>query len=104
MSQISQLTFSDDISVGLLIVANCTKALKPIEILQSRNCGPYAFKTGLGWCVAGPVNRTKRNKGSSNQIAGNQGYTKEVRRHFFQVKKEVKEKDLPDMPICHKKI
>ena len=40
-----QLTFSDDISVGLLIGANCTKALEPIEILQSRNGGPYAFKT-----------------------------------------------------------
>ena len=42
---INQLTFSDDISVGLLIGANCTKALEPIEILQSKNGGPYAFKT-----------------------------------------------------------
>ena len=30
---INQLTFSDDISVGLLIGANCTKALEPTEIL-----------------------------------------------------------------------
>ena len=45
-----QLNFNDDISVGLLIRTNCTKALKRIEILQSRNCGPYAFKTRLGWC------------------------------------------------------
>ena len=42
---IDQLTFSDDISVGLLIGANCTKALEPTEILQSRDGGPYAFKT-----------------------------------------------------------
>ena len=41
----NQLTFGDYISVQLLIGANCTKALKPIEILQSRNGGPYAFKT-----------------------------------------------------------
>ena len=34
-----------DISVGIFIGANCTKALKPIEILQRRNGGPYAFKT-----------------------------------------------------------
>ena len=40
-----QQTFSDDISVGLLIGANCTRALEPTEILQSKNCGPYAFKT-----------------------------------------------------------
>ena len=93
----NQLTFSDDISVGLLIGANCTKALEPIEILQSKNGGPYAFKTRLDWCVVGPVNRTKRNKVSCNQIAVSQADTKEVGRLFFQVKKEVKENDLPDM-------
>ena len=92
-----QLTFSDDISAGLLIGANCTKALEPIEILQSRDGGPYAFKARLGWCVVGPVNRTKRNKVSCNQIAVNQADTKEVGRHSFQFKKEVKENDLPDM-------
>ena len=92
-----QLTYSDDISVGLLIGANCTKALEPIEILHSRNGGPYAFKTRLGWCVVGPVNRTKGNKVSCNQIAVNQADTKEVGRHFFQFKKEVKENDLPEM-------
>ena len=92
-----QLTFSDDISVGLLIGANCTKVLEPIEILQSRDGGDYAFKTRLGWCVVDPVNRTKRNKVSCNQIAVNQADTKEVGRHFFQFKKEMKENDLPDM-------
>ena len=61
-----QLTFSDDIPVGLLIRANFTKALEPTEILQSTNGGPYAFKTRLGRCVAGPVNRIKGNKVSCN--------------------------------------
>ena len=94
---INQLTFSDHIFVGLLIGANCTKALELIEILQSKNGRPYAFKTRLGWCVVGPVNRTKRNKASWNRIPVNQANTKEVGRHFFQVKKEMKENDLPDM-------
>ena len=58
----NQLTFSDDVSVGLLIGTNHTKVLEPIEILQNRNCGSYAFKTRLTWCVVGPVNRTERNK------------------------------------------
>ena len=94
---INQLTFSDHIFVGLLIGANCTKALELIEILRSKNGRPYAFKTRLGWCVVGQ-NRTKRNKVSWNQIPVNQADTKEVGRHFFQVKKEMKENDLPDMP------
>ena len=41
----NQSTFSDDISVGSLIGANCTKALEPIKILQSTNGELYAFKT-----------------------------------------------------------
>ena len=57
--KMSWIKWPSDISVGLLIGANCTKALEPIEILQSRNGGPYAFKTWLGWYVIGPVNRTK---------------------------------------------
>ena len=47
--------------------------------------------------MVGPVKRTKVNKVSCNQIAVNQVDTKEADRHFFQVKKEVKENDLPDM-------
>ena len=47
--------------------------------------------------MVGPVNRTKRNKISWNRIAVNQADTNEVDRHFFQVKKKVKENDLPDM-------
>ena len=94
---INQLTFSDDTSVGLLVGANGTKALQPTKILQSKNGGPYAFKTRLGSGVFGPVNRTKRNKVSCNQVAVTQADTKEVGRHFFQVKKEVKENHLPDM-------
>ena len=82
-----QLTFSDDISVGLLIRANCAKALEPTEILQSTNGGSYAFKTRLGWCVVGPVNRAKGNKVLCNQIAVNKVDAKEVGRHFVQAKK-----------------
>ena len=36
----NQLNFGDDISVGLLIGANCTKILEPVEILQNRGSGP----------------------------------------------------------------
>ena len=71
--------------------------MEPIELLQRGNGGPYAIKTRLGWCVVGQVNRTKRNKVSCNQIVVNQANTKGVGRHIFQVKKEVKENDLPDM-------
>ena len=56
---INQLNLEENISVGLLIGANCTKALEPIQTLRSRNGGPYAFRTRLGWCVVGPVSGTR---------------------------------------------
>ena len=59
-------------------------------------CGPEKTPY-LNTFHAVPVSRTRRNKVSCNQIAVNQADRKEVGRHFFQVKKEGKEKDLPDM-------
>jgi len=41
--------------VGLLIGDNCPKALEPMQVIQSRNGGPYAYHSRLGWCVAGPI-------------------------------------------------
>ena len=53
-----QLNLEDNVSIGLLIGANCVKALQSLEILQSRNEGPYAFKTRLGWCIIGQVSNS----------------------------------------------
>ena len=64
-----------DISVGLLIGANCAETLEPKEVISSREIGancaeasepkedmissresdPYAVKTILDWCVLGPI-------------------------------------------------
>ena len=43
------------LSVGLLIGANCPKALEPHAIISSKDNGPFAVKTALGWCVSGPM-------------------------------------------------
>ena len=40
-----------DISVDLLIGANRTKALEPINIIPSCDNVSYAFETRLGWCI-----------------------------------------------------
>ena len=48
---INHLNLEENISVGLPIGENCTNALEPIQTLQSRNGGPYAFRTRLGWCA-----------------------------------------------------
>ena len=49
---------NDDLDVGLLIGGNCPRALEPVEVIPSKNDGPYAFRSNLGWCVTGPINVT----------------------------------------------
>ena len=59
-SIVGKINQKEDISVGLLIGENCAKALEPIDIMPSKNDGPYVFKTKLAWCIVGPVNGTSR--------------------------------------------
>ena len=43
-----------DIPLGLIIGNNCPKALEPLEVVASKDGGPYAKRTRLGWCVSAP--------------------------------------------------
>jgi hypothetical protein len=46
-----------DAQVDLLIGNDNPKLLEPIEVRNSRNGGPYAVKTLLGWAINGPLGR-----------------------------------------------
>ena len=94
---VNQLNSEENISVGLPIGANCTKALEPIQVLQGRNGSPNAFRTRFGWCAVGPVSGTKNSSVLCNKIAVRQADTNQVGKHFFQSKKEVKENDITEM-------
>ena len=43
-----EISQSDDAKVEILIDANCSKALKPVQIIAGRDGGPYAMKKVLG--------------------------------------------------------
>ena len=65
----AEVNASDNIEVTLLIGANCVKALEPYELYASKNGGPYAFRTLLGWCIVGPMySQNKSEKLSCNKI------------------------------------
>ena len=49
------MPYREDVEVGLLIGANCTRAIKPTEVIPGREDDPYAKKTALGWGVIGVV-------------------------------------------------
>ena len=50
-----EITQTENISIGILIGGNCSRAMELLEVIPSKNGGPYAFRTLLGWCIVGPV-------------------------------------------------
>ena len=52
----NEIVQKDDAQVGILIGANCVKALEPAKFIHSEGGGPHAYKSRLGWCVVEPIN------------------------------------------------
>ena len=73
---------NDNISVDLLIGANCVEALQPLEVIPSQQDGPYAYSTILGWCVVQPIVDEKPDAVSCNQIAVLQAENGSIAKHF----------------------
>ena len=51
--------YDSTIPLGLIIGANCPKALEPHEVIPSCENGPYALRSPLGWRVIGPIGGRK---------------------------------------------
>ena len=96
-SIVGKVSQKENISVGLLIGANCTKALEPIDIILSKDNAPNAFKSKFGWYTVGPVNGTSRKEICWNWISVRYADTNEVGKHFFQTKTTVKKIDVKEM-------
>ena len=56
---LNDIVQDEDIVAGLLIGTNCMKALETMKIIQSKEDGPYAYKTLFGWCIVGPIINTE---------------------------------------------
>ena len=88
----------DDVQVGLLIGANCMKALEPTKIIHSEEGGPYAYKTRLGWCVVGPINCfSKGITTSCNCVVVRDVPSSKLASHHFAIEKSVKDVSLEEM-------
>ena len=94
----NEIVQNDDVHVGLLIGANCMKALEPTGILQSQDGGPYAYKTRLGWCVVRPINCAAKNCPTScNRVAVKYLASSKLGSHHFTVEDSVKDINLEGM-------
>ena len=91
---------SDDaVSIDVLIGANCTRVLEPIDFIASKDGGPYALETVLGWCFVGPIGRSCKGDDiiGCSRIAVQDPGTKQISRHHFEIQKAVKDTEISDM-------
>ena len=82
-----ELGDDEDISVDLLIGANCLEALEPVEVIPRQNDGPYVFRTALGWCLVGPIKAQCHNAVSCNPIAAIKADSRKMAEHHFEIEK-----------------
>ena len=88
----------DDIQVGLLVGANCMKALEPTRIIHGEGGGPYAYKTRLGWGVVGPIDCISKGITTScNRVAVRDIASSKLASHHFAIEKSVKDVSLEEM-------
>ena len=84
---VQEISQSSDVEIGVLIGANCSKALEPNKIIPSRNGGLYAFRTILGCRVVGPVQKEvdlKRNL-SSHRVSVTEIGSNKIANHHFAI-------------------
>ena len=87
----SETTQRDDTKIGLLTEANCMKVLEPLKIIPSKNDGPYAYQTALGWCTVGPrQNVVHQNSLKFNRVAVKDESTSKLARHHFLIENACK--------------
>ena len=95
LKSISREITQQDIEIEMLIGANYMKALEPLEIISSRNDGPYAHRTKLGWCLVGPTVNNSSNKSLKyNHIAVKDVILEQVGSHHFKIDNRLKRSEI----------
>ena len=95
-----EISHSDDVKVELLIGANCTRALELVQVIASRDGGPYAMKTVLRWCILGPIACINSRNGSltCNRMAAREAGNNKIADHYFAVEEQIKSnEEIPAM-------
>ena len=81
--------YDPSIPIGLLIGANCPKALEPHEVIPSMETGPYAIRSQLGWCVVGPLEVTESSTTDfSCRRTSIDASTNSLSKHHFVIEKQ----------------
>ena len=63
--------------IGLLIGSDVPQVLQPVEVRESKNGGPSATRTVLGWVLNGPLGRTGPEEATANFVDANANLSKQ---------------------------
>ena len=92
-----ELSHTNNATIGLLIGADCIRALEPIQVIPSERGSPFAYKTRLGWCVVGPLRQANINLDvKCNRIAIND-HPNSRSRHRFVPSTPIKDLGIVEM-------
>ena len=83
---------NDNISVDLLIGANYTEALQPLEGIPSQQVGPYAYRT-----ILGPIVDENPDAVSRNRIAVFQAEKESIAKDHFQEQNKCEDIGIKEM-------
>ena len=74
------------------------KALELVQVIASESGGPYAYRTGLGWCIVGPImNGDNKDSISCHWVAVRDASTSQVESHHFGIKDSIKDITIEEM-------
>ena len=78
---------------GQWVGVNYIKALETLKFIPSKNNGPYAYKTPLGWYIVGQIETCKINKReiNCNLMTVQQAPNLKLTKHFLAVQVRVKD-------------
>ena len=96
MQHYPKVSDQDQVPIALIIGSNCPKAVEPIECIPSQDSGPYAYRSRLGWCVAGPSRNSDPQGIICNRIHVEDVTTSSVAQHKFVVKNQLKDVSIGD--------
>ena len=63
--------------IGLLIGSDVLEVLQPVEVRESKNGGPFATRTVLGWVLNGPLGQTEPEEATANFVVANANLSKQ---------------------------
>ena len=82
--------------LGLLIGNNCKSAIEPMQIIPSKEDGPYAKRTKLGWCVVGSEEESSENMNCNFVKVGASSKTELVEKKHLRLQEKITDNAIGD--------